>query len=205
MNIREIRVKNFRSLRDANLSCDRLTAIVGRNGTGKSSFLRALELFYDQTATATLTTSTTRHRSGNLHCRNVFGPYARCASPVLSVRGQGYSLHHPSICRRAGQEQREVSRQPPPKQGVHSRAKRSGDAGGYGRVQGAPGGSASKIWITTFGHEGSRRPGRARRLGGSASGGVQPRPRRGSVLRFHRCCKGTSREAHHVHTHPGRP
>ena len=53
MNIREIRVKNFRSLRDATLSCDRLTAIVGRNGTGKSSFLRALELFYDQAAMAT--------------------------------------------------------------------------------------------------------------------------------------------------------
>ena len=53
MNIREIQVKNFRSLRDATLSCDRLTAIVGRNGTGKSSFLRALELFYDQSAMAT--------------------------------------------------------------------------------------------------------------------------------------------------------
>ena len=53
MNIREIRVKNFRSLRDSKLSCDHLTAIVGRNGTGKSSFLRALELFYDQSAMAT--------------------------------------------------------------------------------------------------------------------------------------------------------
>ena len=53
MNIRAIRVKNFRSLHDAKLSCDHLTALVGRNGTGKSSFLRALELFYDQTATAT--------------------------------------------------------------------------------------------------------------------------------------------------------
>ena len=53
MNIQEIQVKNFRSLRDATLPCDRLTAIVGRNGTGKSSFLRALELFYDQSAMAT--------------------------------------------------------------------------------------------------------------------------------------------------------
>lgn len=53
MNIREIRVKNFRSLLDATLPCDSLTAIVGRNGTGKSSFLRALELFYDQSAMAT--------------------------------------------------------------------------------------------------------------------------------------------------------
>lgn len=53
MNIREIQVKNFRSLREATLSCDRLTAIVGRNGTGKSSFLGALELFYDQSEMAT--------------------------------------------------------------------------------------------------------------------------------------------------------
>lgn len=53
MNIQEIQVKNFRSLREATFSCDRLTAIVGRNGTGKSSFLRALEIFYDQSATAT--------------------------------------------------------------------------------------------------------------------------------------------------------
>ena len=53
MNIQKIQVKNFRSLRDATLQCDSLTAIVGRNGTGKSSFLRALELFYDQSEKAT--------------------------------------------------------------------------------------------------------------------------------------------------------
>ena len=53
MKIQKIRVKNFRSLRDARLSCDRLTAVVGRNGTGKTSFLRALEMFYDQSATST--------------------------------------------------------------------------------------------------------------------------------------------------------
>ena len=51
--IRRIRVKHFRSLLDASLNCDRLTALVGRNGAGKSSFLRALELFYDPTARAT--------------------------------------------------------------------------------------------------------------------------------------------------------
>ena len=53
MIIRQVRVKHFRSLKDASLNCDRLTALVGRNGAGKSSFLRALEMFYDPAAKAT--------------------------------------------------------------------------------------------------------------------------------------------------------
>ena len=48
MFIQEVRVKNFRSILDETLPCDPLTALVGRNGSGKSSFLSALELFYDQ-------------------------------------------------------------------------------------------------------------------------------------------------------------
>lgn len=47
MRIQEIHVKNFRSILEASLSCDYLTALVGRNGSGKSSFLNALEIFYD--------------------------------------------------------------------------------------------------------------------------------------------------------------
>lgn len=47
MVIKRIEVKNFRSLRDATLDCDDLTVIVGRNGAGKSSFLYAIEVFYD--------------------------------------------------------------------------------------------------------------------------------------------------------------
>lgn len=46
MIIKSIHVKNFRGVLDACLSCEPLTAIVGANGAGKSSFLRALELFY---------------------------------------------------------------------------------------------------------------------------------------------------------------
>ena len=53
MIIRQVRVRHFRSLYDASLGCDRLTALVGRNGAGKSSFLRALEMFYDPAAKAT--------------------------------------------------------------------------------------------------------------------------------------------------------
>ena len=46
MQIKEIRVRNFRSILDEVLPCDNLTALVGRNGAGKSAFLSALELFY---------------------------------------------------------------------------------------------------------------------------------------------------------------
>ena len=51
MIISSIHVKNFRSLLNETLDCHDLTVLVGRNGAGKSSFLRALEIFYDPTAT----------------------------------------------------------------------------------------------------------------------------------------------------------
>ena len=44
---------NFRSILNESLPCDSLTALVGRNGSGKSSFLSALELFYSPTARVT--------------------------------------------------------------------------------------------------------------------------------------------------------
>ena len=54
MIIKSVYVKNFRSILDESLSCNCLTALVGRNGTGKSAFLRALELFYDPSAKVTV-------------------------------------------------------------------------------------------------------------------------------------------------------
>ena len=53
MIIQKVHVKNFRSILDESLPCDSLTALVGRNGAGKSSFLSAIELFYDQSAKVT--------------------------------------------------------------------------------------------------------------------------------------------------------
>ncbi|RLE45633.1 hypothetical protein DRJ25_05385 [Candidatus Woesearchaeota archaeon] len=53
MIIESIEVKNFRSIQDAYLECDNLTAIVGRNGAGKSSFLYAVDTFYDIAAPIT--------------------------------------------------------------------------------------------------------------------------------------------------------
>jgi len=44
--ISSLHVQNFRSIRDEALPCDRLTALIGSNGAGKSSFLHALDLFY---------------------------------------------------------------------------------------------------------------------------------------------------------------
>ena len=46
MIVQSIRITNFRCILDATLNCESLTAMVGANGAGKSSFLRALELFY---------------------------------------------------------------------------------------------------------------------------------------------------------------
>ena len=53
MRIQKVHVKNFRSILDATLCCDSLTALVGRNGSGKSSFLTALEIFYTNSAKVT--------------------------------------------------------------------------------------------------------------------------------------------------------
>src|SRR3989339_1899016 len=54
MIIKSMRVKNFRAILDEAIDCDNLTVLVGRNGAGKSSFLRALEMFYEPSATATM-------------------------------------------------------------------------------------------------------------------------------------------------------
>lgn len=53
MIIKSIHVKHFRSILDEGIDFDNLTLLVGRNGTGKSSFLRALEVFYDPKAAVT--------------------------------------------------------------------------------------------------------------------------------------------------------
>lgn len=50
MKLKSVHVKNFRSIRDERIDCDDLTLLVGRNGAGKSSFLRALEVFYEPKA-----------------------------------------------------------------------------------------------------------------------------------------------------------
>lgn len=50
MIIQRIELENFRALKEVNLRCDNLLAILGRNGAGKSSVLYALDKFYDVAA-----------------------------------------------------------------------------------------------------------------------------------------------------------
>ncbi|MBE0427411.1 MAG: ATP-dependent endonuclease [Nitrospirae bacterium] len=50
MIIEAIYIENFRCIKQSQLNCDELTVIIGRNGSGKSSFLKAIEIFYDVNA-----------------------------------------------------------------------------------------------------------------------------------------------------------
>jgi len=50
MIIKSVRVQNFRCIYDETLPCEPLTALIGANGSGKSSFLRALDMFYTSNA-----------------------------------------------------------------------------------------------------------------------------------------------------------
>lgn len=50
MIIKKLEIHNFRSLKSVEINCEELIAILGRNGTGKSSILYALNKFYDVNA-----------------------------------------------------------------------------------------------------------------------------------------------------------
>ena len=47
MVIREIQIKNFRSIRNMTISARKHNVIVGLNDVGKSNILRALNLFFN--------------------------------------------------------------------------------------------------------------------------------------------------------------
>jgi predicted ATP-dependent endonuclease of OLD family len=51
MKIRKIEIKNYRSLRDVTIYPKDILALVGRNNSGKSNVLKALELFFEGTTT----------------------------------------------------------------------------------------------------------------------------------------------------------
>lgn len=47
MRISSVRIKNFRALKDVNITFDTVTTFVGPNGAGKSTVLRALDWFFN--------------------------------------------------------------------------------------------------------------------------------------------------------------
>ena len=54
MIIESVYIENFRCIKKAQLNCDDLTVVIGRNGSGKSSFLKAIDIFYDLNAPITI-------------------------------------------------------------------------------------------------------------------------------------------------------
>lgn len=97
MIIKSVEVKNFRSIREAGLDCDNLTAIVGRNGAGKSSFLYAIDIFYDVTTLITEEDFFDRDMGSPIEIRvtygdlredekEEFGPYIRGDRLVVTKR-----------------------------------------------------------------------------------------------------------------------
>jgi len=73
MIIKRVEVKNFRSIQKASLDFDNLTAIVGRNGAGKSSFLYAIDTFYDIAASITEEDFFDRDMDSTIEIRVVYG------------------------------------------------------------------------------------------------------------------------------------
>ena len=71
--IEVVEIKNFRSIREARLDCDDLTAIVGRYGAGKSSFLYAIDTFYDIAAPITEEDFFDRDMGASIEIRVTYG------------------------------------------------------------------------------------------------------------------------------------
>ena len=71
MRLASMRVQNYRSIRDATLCLDCLTSLVGANGVGKSSLLRAISLFYDHAPSVS---------EGDCHARDASRPITLTAT-----------------------------------------------------------------------------------------------------------------------------
>ncbi len=73
MLIKSVEVKNYRSIREQRLDCENLTALVGRNGSGKSSFLYAIDIFYDTAASISSEDFFERDLNSTIEIRVTFG------------------------------------------------------------------------------------------------------------------------------------
>jgi len=82
--IKSIQVKNFRSIKDETLYCDKLTALVGANGSGKSSFLHALELFQSKSPKVELDDYYNRNIQDDIVIRVTFSNLSQSATELFA-------------------------------------------------------------------------------------------------------------------------
>ena len=84
MRISELHVKNFRSILNEAIPCEALTALVGKNGSGKSTFLAALEHFYDPGSRLTEDDFYDRDTSDPIEIKVTFSDLSTEAAETLS-------------------------------------------------------------------------------------------------------------------------
>jgi len=92
MIIESVHVKSYRSVFDEVLECEMLTALVGANGSGKSTFLRALDLFYSPSPKVDLEDFYNRDTSAEIVVAITFKDLSAEAKTFFSSYLQGQRL-----------------------------------------------------------------------------------------------------------------
>jgi predicted ATP-dependent endonuclease of OLD family len=77
MRLKRIAVKNFRSIKDITVEVGNELAIVGGNGSGKSTILRALERFFGQSTTIELDDFFGRKTDQNIEIALTFSDFSK--------------------------------------------------------------------------------------------------------------------------------
>lgn len=85
-------MQNYRSIRDATLTLDDLTALVGANGVGKSTFFKAISLFYDPAPRVDVSDCHYRNDSDPIVLTATFAGLSEQARDRFSPYVQGDSL-----------------------------------------------------------------------------------------------------------------
>jgi len=92
MKLQSIRVQNYRSILDESISFADLTALVGRNGAGKSAFLSAIDLFYSTSDSVTVSDFYNDDPQREISITATFSDLSLAARELFSTRVQGNTL-----------------------------------------------------------------------------------------------------------------
>jgi energy-coupling factor transporter ATP-binding protein EcfA2 len=89
MQLKRVRVRNFRSLRDCTVEVGAHTGILGGNGAGKSTLLRAMERFYASSSTVDLDDFFARDPKEPIEIELTFTAFTEAEQAVFGERIQG--------------------------------------------------------------------------------------------------------------------